>query len=197
MTGKDWLGVACAASLVIAGCADSDAPGGSADAGPGKDASAETRAHDAGPDSAMRDARVEVADAGLAHSRQTWDALVASMGDTYSYAEENCVVNAPEHTVTTVQVIHGVARLFATTQISSRQCLARVNRYDSFQPHTLPELYDTCAALLEREAGAVTVEFDQEGVLRACTWPGSNDCRDNCGEGFYLRALGFGVLEVP
>lgn len=158
--------------------------------------SAETPAEpdDAGPDGAALDASWL---SELTSSRNAWNTLVATMGDTYSYAEENCLVNATSHTVTTIQVERGVARLFATTMIPTSQCLASVNRYDDFRPRTLPELYDQCEALLRREGNAVKVELDDDQVLRGCSWPGERACTDNCGEGFYLRAWSFGQLEVP
>lgn len=157
-----------------------------------------TRQRDAGPDSALPDASAPQL-AELAQSRGAWDALVAAMGDTYSYAEENCLVNAMEHTVTTIQVENGTARLVTTTLIASSECLAQVNRYADFQPRTLPELYDECKDLVTREGNAVTIELDERSVIRACTWPGPGptDCTDNCGEGFYLRSLLFGTLTVP
>ena len=133
----------------------------------------------------------------LTQSRNAWDRLVASMGDTYSYAEENCVVNGDSHRVTTIQVDHGAARLFTTTTIARSECLAEVNRYDDFQPHTLPELYDQCRDLIERAGSAVELQFDDQGVIRGCASPGSDGCFDNCGNGFFLRAVTFGTLVVP
>jgi hypothetical protein len=135
----------------------------------------------------------------LKRSREAWDALVAAMGDTYSYAEENCLVNAagPSQAVTTIQVEGGAARLFATTLIDGSMCESLVNRYNDFTPRTLPELYAECEALVRAEGRAVTLQVDQRGVLKACIYPGDSDCFDNCGEGFYLRALQFGALEVP
>jgi hypothetical protein len=165
------------------------------DAGPAAtDSGAKPR--DAGADSAPPDAS-DPPTSKLEQSRAAWNALVAAMGDTYSYTEENCLVNAPMHELTTVQVENGKARLVTTFMITSKQCLALVNRYASFQPRTLPELYDECAALIARECSAVKVELDERGVIRGCTWPGASDCSDNCGEGFYRRAVQFGTLILP
>jgi hypothetical protein len=162
---------------------------------------------DSGPDSTVPEAtsggpdtgtgKIAVSDPRLAMSLTAWNGFVAEMGDTYSYAEENCLVNAPEHTVTTIQVTDGVASLFASTTIATSQCLASVNRYDSFTPRTVPALYAECDDLVGRQGNAVTIEFDDRGLIRGCTWPGDSNCQDNCGEGFYLRALMFGTLEVP
>jgi hypothetical protein len=151
---------------------------------------------DAGPDSAAPDTAVPKPTT-LEQSRKAWDALEAAMGDTYSYAEENCVVNAPTHKVTTIQVENGNARFVTSTMIARSQCLALVNRYADFQPRTLPELYDECEALVARNGSAVKIELDSRNVVRGCTWSGANGCTDNCGEGFYLRALSFGTLTVP
>jgi hypothetical protein len=151
---------------------------------------------DTGTDSTLPDVSVP-GQTELERSRSTWNALVAAMGDTYSYAEENCVVNAPTAKVTTIQVEDGKARLFTTSMIARSECLALVNRYADFQPRTLPELYDECEALVAREGSAAKIELDSRGVIRGCTWPGAANCADNCGEGFYLRALLFGALNVP
>jgi hypothetical protein len=165
---------------------------------------------DAGPDGSVPDACSSAPDAAcgggaadpllakLAQSSSAWNDLVAAMGDTYSYAEENCRINVSgDQTVTTIQVENGSARLVTTTSIPKSQCLASVNRYADFQPRTLPELYDECKALVFREGSAVTIELDDRGVIRGCTWPGQAGCSDNCGEGFYLRAVTFGTLTVP
>jgi len=169
---------------------------------------ADPKPRDAGPDGAVPDAtsggpdtgtgKPPVSDPRLAQSLTTWNALVAEMGDTYSYAEENCGTNSAEgYTVTTIQVTDGTARLFGRTGIAASECLGLVGRYEDFQPVTIPELYAQCDTLVGQEGNAVTIEFDDRGVIRGCTWPGDATCNDNCGEGFYLRAMMFGTLEVP
>jgi hypothetical protein len=135
----------------------------------------------------------------LQRSREAWEKLVASMGETYSYTEENCMANVagPDQAITVIQVEDGHARLSGTELIERRMCEAHVNRYDNFTPHTLPELYADCEALVRREGTSVEVKVDERGVLKACMYPGSSNCFDNCGEGFYLRTLTFGKPEVP
>jgi hypothetical protein len=133
----------------------------------------------------------------LHRSRQAWDALMAAMGDTYSYSEENCVVNAPTHKVSVVQVRDGDAMLFSTAMIPTSECMATVNRYDDFSARPLQDLYKECERLLAAHGGAVSVSFDDRNLIKGCTWSGAESCSDNCGEGFYLRSLSFGQLEVP
>jgi hypothetical protein len=135
----------------------------------------------------------------LQRSREVWESLVGSMGETYYYAEENCLINVsgPDYAVTTIQVESGAARSLGVSLLDPSMCEARVNRYNSFTPHTLPQLYAQCEQLLYRDATATEVGFDERGVLKSCIYPGDSGCLDNCGEGFYLRTLAFGMLVVP
>ena len=145
---------------------------------------------------AVIDTPKERLEAKLAQSRAKWDALSAANGDSYSYAEENCRGNAPTATVTEVQVNAGQAQIVATTEIPTNECLAQVNRYDDFTAQTLPQLYEQCLNLLRHEGVQVNIELDDRELIRGCTWPGDDQCQDNCGEGFYLRSLDF-AQEAP
>ncbi len=89
-----------------------------------------------------------------------------------------------------------MASITATSTTSSDECLGSVYRYENFVAATLPELYAQCETLLRREGDEVTLELDARGVMRACTWPGSSDCFDTCGEGFFLLEIEFGTVVI-
>ncbi len=135
----------------------------------------------------------------LRTSRAAWDALVAEKGSTYWYDEENCLINSKAGgTVTRVQVQGGQAQIVSTRTIARSECKALVNRFGDFlTPKTLPALYDECAALLDREAERTEFTTDARGVVQTCRYEGDRTCRDNCGEGFAIRAwdLGFAPAQ--
>lgn len=134
----------------------------------------------------------------IERSREVWDELEAQMGDTYWYEDENCLLNAPTHTVAVMQIEEGIASLATMRSIATGECVGRANRYSDAVPTTLPALYDACEALVQREGqAAVAVTFDTAGVIKSCTWEGSPACSDNCGEGFVLRDRGFGLYPAP
>lgn len=132
----------------------------------------------------------------LEQSRKAWDALVAEQGETYYYTEENCLVNAEEAEVVTVQVERGNAREVASSYIPMGECLGHVNAFEDFTARTMPALYAECEELIRREGHEVSLVLDERGLLRDCSWPGpgEDECFDNCGEGFYLRTLELGTV---
>lgn len=133
--------------------------------------------------------------AKLEQSRKAWEALVAKQGETYHYTEENCRVNAPDAEVVAIQVEDGRARTIGSSSIPRSECLALVNAFDDFRAETLSALYSECEQLIRSAGAEVDLVLDERGLLRGCSWPGPGDsvCVDNCGEGFYLRSLEFGL----
>lgn len=134
--------------------------------------------------------------AALDESAKTWSSLAASRGKTYWYVEENCAPNMPLGNVTVVEVRDGTATTVRREQIDPAQCQASINRYADHVPATFEQIEASCRSLLQRECDAV-FESDERGVLRSCSWVGSDDCDDNCGEGIHIRAWDFGSAPAP
>lgn len=169
-----WIAIAM---LVVSACDDDEMEG-----------------TDSGVDAGM-DASVEAGvQALVAGSLAKWNALEAAAPGPYWYEEENCRAGSVQGASTFVQVEGGSGRAVGGRSFPLSECRARVNRYDNLMS-TLPSLHQACANLLARRTG-VTVRLDGEGVLQGCWIGEAPNCRDNCGEGFYLRARGFGTAPV-
>lgn len=146
---------------------------------------------DASIDSATEEpsgADATVVDQALAAFR----ALEADAGTTYWYDEENCLINSDTGTITRVQVEGQVARLVGRTTIDQTDCERIVNRYGTFTPELLPELYDRCREVIATGTGRTQISVDPAGFLRSCFYATAPDCLDNCGAGYHLRSLTFG-----
>ena len=128
----------------------------------------------------------------LAESRQAWDTLAASGGETYWYEEQNCVVNVAGGggDATVVQVEDGVASLASMGPVDS--CVVKVNRYGGLPTLTMNGLYDLCAELLTFRGSAITLTTDARGVVQSCFTPDEPGCFDACGSGFALGGWAFG-----
>lgn len=136
-----------------------------------------------GPCGAATDARERLFD-----SRDKWNELSASLGKEYWYEEENCLagVVGGGGSVTRVQVEGDSAQISSMFAIQGDACMGKVNRYDSFTAKTFPQLYEECAALLDRDGDQVKITTDAQGVIHECS-DSEPGCQDNCGEGFLVR----------
>jgi hypothetical protein len=160
---------------------------------------------DAGLDASLDGGRDAASDAGLdagaapglvASSLATWSALAAANPGPYWYEDENCRVNSPQGGTNFVQVEQGPARLVGATSFPRSECRASVNRYGTLVGDaTMPGLHAACEALLKRRSDT-RLRFDAQGVVSECWVGDAPNCRDNCGEGFYLRRWGFGRAPV-
>lgn len=195
---------------VLGACADDGA--GSVDAGldaqvtDGGDAQAiDGRIADAQPDgdgAAPRDASLDAtmgAPARLSEvtaSLERWDALAAAHPGLYWYEDENCRINAITGGSTLFEVDGGPAHVVATRSFPRSACAAGVNRYETMVGSgTMQDLHAACTSLLARRADT-RFSLDDEGILRACWVPDEPNCKDNCGQGFYLLRRGFGPAPV-
>jgi hypothetical protein len=129
--------------------------------------------------------------AAVTTSLERWDELGSDDGGIYWYDEEYCAPNMPNGTVTTVQVGPSGPMPVRTRNIERKDCEAQVNRYELLEPSTFEQLYAMCKTLVMRECDT-TFTTDDRGVVRSCMWDKDQNCSDNCGQGFHLRAWGFG-----
>jgi hypothetical protein len=194
-SGRVWV----VAMLIAAiGCADDetvDAPDGRAvgDAGTGGHAGSAGTGGTAGKAGAGGRASVDCtrAVAAVTSSLERWSELGSSDAGTYWYEEEYCAPNMPKGIVTTVQVGPSGPMQLRTRNIEPQDCEAHVNRYELLEPSTFEQLYAMCKTLVMRECDT-TFTTDERGVVRSCMWDKDENCNDNCGHGFHLRAWGFG-----
>jgi hypothetical protein len=133
--------------------------------------------------------------AALATSLATWNALAAANPGPYWYETENCVINSISGSSTVVQVEGFSARAVGQRSYRRSDCKAQVNRLGTLIA-PMPELHSRCANLLARR-GDTRLAFDSQGVVSHCYVSDAPDCKDACGDGFYLLARGFGIATVP
>jgi hypothetical protein len=141
---------------------------------------------------ALASERLGVLDASLAQ----WERLTADAGARYWYEEENCSGNTLFGELALIQVETDGAHLVARASIPFAECQEHVNRFRQFRPVTIPALYRECAELVTSRSPPEVFALDDAGLLRSCYLSHEPDCFDACGNGFHLRAFGFGSVPA-